>query len=217
MVCVLKAVSFTLCIILNPDAKEIDQFFKSEIIRKYNGHSMDIGYISGTSEMIKAISRDSTKKYLGKRDAEDWPTFNRMRFQDYAKYLSSFDTITQNENKIDLNKYPKLLRNTIAEEYAKREIYSHLNKLHPGGYSFYQTNLIGLLTGINIYPDSMQVRLVPFGFATELQFDSCMCSSKTVYIKKNPFNYAGSLSNWKCMFQHPKTMEIQVYDLKTVE
>lgn len=216
-VCVLKVVSFTLCLILNPDAKEIDQFFKSELFRKYNAHSMDKGYISVSSEMIKAIARDSIEKYLRKRDAEEWPTIKRMKFQDYAKYLRSFHTITQNENNIDLNKYPKLLRNTVAEENAKREIYSQLNNLDPGGYDFKRTNLIGLLTGINIYPDSMQVRLVPFEFATELQFDSCVCRSKNVSIKNNPFIYAGSLSNWKCTFQHPKTMEIQVYDLKTVE
>lgn len=202
---------------LNPDAKEIDQFSKSELSRKYNDHSIDIGYISGSSEMVKDIARDSTKKYLGKQDAEDLPAFNRTRFQDYAKYLRTFNSTLQNENGININNYPKFLRNTVAEENAKREIISQLNDMRLGNDDFYRTQVVGLLTGINIYPDSMQVRLVPFGFATELQFDYCVCGSKTVSGKKNPFFYTGSLTNWECTFQHPKTKEIQVYDLETVE
>ncbi|MGB4849744.1 MAG: hypothetical protein WBP41_17595 [Saprospiraceae bacterium] len=216
-VCVLKVVSFTLCLIFNPNTKEIRQFFEKELSRKYNEHSFDIGLIGGASDQYDIISRDSTNKYLRNQDEDKWPELTRTRLQDYSRYLNSIDPSWKKSPDIDLKCYPIILRNTVAEEAAKREVLAHFKNLPHQIDDFNQTHLIGLLTGINAYSDSMQVMLVPFGFESQLQFDYCKCDSQNISEKNNPFYYIGSLFNWKCTFQHPITKEIQVYDLKTVE
>lgn len=178
---------------------------------------MDIGDISGSSEMIQAIARDSTKKYLGYRDNDPWPAFKRTRFQDYANYLRPLDPIWQDKAEIELIRYPKILHNTIAEENARRQIFKHLKNIQLETTLLRNSTLKGMITGIDYSNDSLRINLIPFFFSSQLPFDSCHCGQFTLPSKQNPFYYSGSLKNWICTYKHPKDKEIQTYNLKPIE
>lgn len=216
-VCVLKLVSLTLLLTFYPHTKEINHFLKNELSRKYNEHSSEAGLIAVLSSEYKEISLDSIKCMLANRSESHWPKLNRTWFQDYARYLNTIDTSWEKSSDIDLKCYPKSLQNTVAEENAKREVLAHFKNFNHDRDDFNHIELMGLITGINVYSDSMQIMLVPFEFEKQLQFDYCKCDSETISEKNNPFYYTGSLFNWACTFHHPITKEIQVYDLKTVE
>lgn len=217
-VCVLKAVSFTICTILNSDSKELDQFFKAELIRKYTEHSsVALGNISRAAGEIKRIARDSTRNILRNRDADIELNSNRNIFQNYVKYIRQFDTIWHGDTLIDLNNFPELLRNTVSEENAKREIFTHFKNIQPEVSLYGLVNFRGMITGIDYYKDSLQLNLIPFIFDSHLPFDSCICGSKTLITKRNPFYYSGSLTSWECIYKHPKSNEIQTYGLKAIE
>ena len=216
-VCILKVISFTSCLICNQNSKEIKEFFKRELSRKHNEHWIKKGYIGAGSEEYKVISRDSTTHYLRNYQDDKWPEFERTRFQDYARYLQTLDTFWQEELNIHLRNYPRMLRTTVAEERAKREIYLHFKNLRSPIPKFARMKLNGLVSAIDISSENMHVTLVPFAYESHISFDSCQCGSQIFLSKDNPFYYTGTLLNWQCMYQHPKSDEVQVYDLRQVE
>jgi hypothetical protein len=207
-VCILKVISLFLYQNIIPGSKEIDRFYEHELYRKYEDHSMEAGMISISSEEFDNISRDSVRQLLGgNRSKDSMAVFHRYWFQGYAKYLETLDTSHVKHDKIDLNRFPSLLQNAVAEENALEKIHIILDNLQRSNKPFQDWNLKGIIIDIRNTEDSLQIALVPFAYESKLHFYHCQCDTNSLPLESNPFYYTGPLLNCQCNYQNKATKE----------
>ncbi len=169
---------------------------------------MQAGMISMSSEEYDNISRDSVRHLLGgNRSKDSMAVFHRYWFQGYAKYLETLDTSHLKQDKIDLNKFPSLLQNTVAEEIALREVNFLLDHFYRSDRPSNNWNLKGIITDISFTEDSLQIALVPFAYESKLHFYHCQCDTNSLPLESNPFYYTGPLLNCQCNYQNKATKE----------
>lgn len=218
-VCFVKIILVVLSINSNQKIREIELFYQEELTRKYIAHSDDAGQMMSLPYVYKEVSKDSTKILLSKPSKSEYQIFERVKFQEYARYIRSLNSTPHNQTSINLRDFPNLLQNTVAEEGAKREIDHYYDILYKDGIPFYQKKYIlkGVITDIEKSNDSLYLNMTPFAYSPTPDFDNCQCKSKTHKISRIPFYYTGSLSNWRCKFQNSVTNKDQVIGLATHE
>jgi hypothetical protein len=212
---VFKVISLTVKKYYYRESIEINNFYEAESFRKFIEHGNDYSKLEVASIHSKHVPQNGIEKLNKSSEPHSRAEIlNRKWCQDYLKIINTRISIHDSISTGNISQFPEILQNTVLEENAKNEIYRISGQHNWFENEYKRREVKGMIKEIKLTENSLFIKMAPFWYLHNLEFDECTQEGQAISIKSNPFYYKGSLQNWICTKLHRGTNEMSEYEIE---